>query len=79
MSPLKIRLALARYCSPNIEQFFAANEFGSHAFLDAKAELDYNGLIREDGHASPKLKAYVEALMAVPLPVCKWVIPEGEE
>ena len=82
MSPLKIKIALHYFWSPQDYP-----DRTSQADIDAFADFMNEGLLTKrcesqvmqagtsEYQATEKLKAYCNALTRVPLPVEKWVIP----
>jgi len=81
MTPLKITMMLHYYAiaAPYSEHNLAHAR--SSAVHEQRQELLTDGMIfQDDGRESgwgvtEKGRAYVDALLAIPLPVCKWVIP----
>jgi len=82
MSPLKIKIALHYFWSPrDYPDQTSQADIEALAYFVNDGLLTTNNLDMDNGESSveyeatTKLKAYVEALMKVPLPVEKWVIP----
>lgn len=81
-TPLEIKMALAYYTSPHPQGLFTCEQWNSEAAEEARHWLWRTGLVdRLDfPHPTDKLRAFAEAILNVPLPVARWVIPtEGEE
>lgn len=76
LTPLQVRMALAYAVSQVPAAMFPEDQWRSRAADEARTWLRASGLVDHDGYATDKLHAYVEALCALPLPVCKWVIPK---
>tara|TARA_R110000751_G_scaffold65483_2_gene133965 strand:- start:12953 stop:13192 length:240 start_codon:yes stop_codon:yes gene_type:complete len=77
MTPLQIHWAMVHHWSGNPREELGEERY-KHQGKDMLPWLRENELIDRDGYPTDKLRAYVEHICAVRLPVAKWVQPEED-
>lgn len=75
MTPMQILWALVHHWSGNPREELGHQRY-EHQDKEMLPWLLKNELIDRDGYPTEKLRAYVEHLCAVKIPVAKWVQPE---
>ena len=86
MTPLQVRMMLHFYTTPVPYAQENPPHANSQAVIDQRACLHHHGLIEAannfDGspgwRCTDRGKAYIEAVCAVQVPICKWVQPDDD-
>lgn len=73
MTPYELKILLEIFVSPAWRDNLA-HISATQAWENAIEKFEYLGLL-EDDQASDRLKVYLEAVLELPLPTKKWVMP----
>jgi hypothetical protein len=77
VTPLMMKMALAHYATLEPERFFPPDTWNSAPAAEARRWLINSDLVDTDLRPTEKMRAWMERVLATPLPVAetRWVFP----